>query len=236
MNFKTCTSCKEEKILNIENFQWREKRQVWEAQCKNCKSNNNKKYYILNKFKIIKNVTNYYEENKELKKKYGKDYYEENKRLPEFIKVRKTYNENNKKSLSLYRNEYWKNRRKTDINYRLERNISNAIYKILKNNKANLSVKNYLPYTAEELKKHLESQFKSWMTWDNWGVYNLKTWDDNDSSTWTWQIDHIIPKISFTYNSMEDDNFKKCWGLNNLQPLSSKENIIKGDTYIENEG
>ena len=27
---------------------------------------------------------------------------------------------------------------------------------------------------------------------------------------------------------MEDDNFKKCWALENLRPLSAKQNIVDG--------
>jgi len=80
----------------------------------------------------------------------------------------------------------------------------------------------------EDLKKHLESQFEEWMNWDNYGVYRVDGWDDNDSTTWTWQIDHIIPHSSFKYSSMEDEEFKKCWDLSNLRPYSSKQNIIDG--------
>jgi len=28
---------------------------------------------------------------------------------------------------------------------------------------------------------------------------------------------------------MEDENFKKCWALENLRPLSAKQNIIEGN-------
>ena len=59
------------------------------------------------------------------------------------------------------------------------------------------------------------------MSWDNWGPY-VK---DNK----TWQIDHIIPQSKLVYTSMEDDNFKKCWALENLRPLESIENIKKGN-------
>jgi hypothetical protein len=67
------------------------------------------------------------------------------------------------------------------------------------------------------------------MTWDNQGKYDRKNWDDNAPTTWTWNIDHIIPHSSLPYSSMEDDNFKKCWALNNLRPLSAKQNLIDGN-------
>ena len=35
-------------------------------------------------------------------------------------------------------------------------------------------------------------------------------------------------QLDFTYTSMEDDNFKKCWSLSNLRPLKSDLNLKKG--------
>ena len=64
------------------------------------------------------------------------------------------------------------------------------------------------------------------MNWDNWGCYNPKEWNENDSTTWVWQIDHIIPQSKLPFDSMEHPNFKKCWALENLKPISAKENII----------
>ena len=80
----------------------------------------------------------------------------------------------------------------------------------------------------DELKSHLEQQFESWMNWKNYGKYNKNTWNDNDQLTWTWQIDHIIPHSTFNYESMEDEEFKKCWSLDNLRPYSSKQNFLDG--------
>ena len=62
--------------------------------------------------------------------------------------------------------------------------------------------------------KHLESNFKDGMTWDNYGK---------------WHVDHIQPCISF---DLEDINQqKKCFHYTNLQPLWAKENWLKGDKY-----
>ena len=91
------------------------------------------------------------------------------------------------------------------------------------------SILKFLQYTIEELKMHLESLFEPWMNWNNYGVYRKCSWNDNDLLTWTWQLDHIIPQSALPYTSMEDDNFKKCWALENLRPLSSKENLLKGN-------
>jgi len=86
----------------------------------------------------------------------------------------------------------------------------------------------FLPYSIEGLKTHIENQFELWMTWENQGKWNKTTWDDNNSSTWTWQIDHIIPHSTFKYESMKDKEFQECWALNNLRPLNTKINAIDG--------
>ena len=122
-----------------------------------------------------------------------------------------------------------------DPSYKLRGNISSYIYQTLKNNnisKNNNSILKYLSYSIKELKLHFENQFEPWMTWENWGRYNAKTWNDNDSTTWTWQIDHIIPHSTFKYSSMDCQEFKICWALDNLRPYSAKQNIIDGGTQI----
>jgi len=70
----------------------------------------------------------------------------------------------------------------------------------------------------------------------NWGIYSPDTWDDNDSTTWTWNIDHIIPHSTFKYISMEDQSFKECWSLTNLRPYSAKQNILDKDNRFNKEG
>lgn len=66
-----------------------------------------------------------------------------------------------------------------------------------------------LGYSAEQLKKHMENLFTDGMSWDNWGE---------------WHIDHIIPVSSFDKNT----DSKIVNDLTNLQPLWSKDNIVKG--------
>ena len=48
-------------------------------------------------------------------------------------------------------------------------------------------------------------------------------------------IDHIRPKSSFQYDSVNDPAFRECWGLANLQFLPASENFKKGNK-IMNEG
>ena len=77
--------------------------------------------------------------------------------------------------------------------------------------------------------QNLTKDGKIWMTWKNWGKYNSKTWDDNNPSTWTWQLDHIMPQSTLPFDNFQHPNFLKCWGFDNLRPLNAKYNNADGD-------
>lgn len=125
----------------------------------------------------------------------------------------------------LYRRQYRKN---MDAAAKLRKNVSRVIGRALSSGKGGESCTKYLPYSFQELKEHLEKQFESWMTWENYGSYDSKVWNDEDQSTWTWNIDHVIPQSKFQYETMRDTAFKECWALNNLRPFSSKDNFLQG--------
>lgn len=97
----------------------------------------------------------------------------------------------------------------TNIRTRVNAHLRNA----LKNDSPTSSD---LPYTIEDLKKHLESLFDDDMSWDNMDE---------------WHIDHIQPVSSFNFNSKDCKDFKKCYALDNLQPLWAKDNLQKGSIY-----
>ena len=125
-----------------------------------------------------------------------------------------------------------KEKLKTNIFFKLRLKFSTRIRTALKGKKNNNSILKYLPYSINELKIHLENKFEPWMNWSNYGVYKTNEWNDDDVSTWKWQIDHIMPHSLFNYESMEDDGFKKCWCLNNLRPYSAKQNLLDGVNKI----
>lgn len=169
-----------------------------------------KKYYENNKDIYIKNAQNWQENNKEKKKEYDKQYREDNKKK---------------------RNKGAKERRENEPSFKLRVYLSRDIGRALKSrgsSKQGKSITQYLPYTDEQLRLHIENQFEPWMTWDNHGKYDPNAWNDNDPTTWTWQLDHIIPQSTFHYSSMEDEEFKKCWALENLRPLGAKQNVLDG--------
>ena len=111
-------------------------------------------------------------------------------------------------------------RMKTDPVYRLRYNVSMAVREALKRQckkKNGESMFEYLPYTPLELYEHIENQFTEHMSWDNYGTY--------------WHMDHIIPQVVLIYDSLKHPNFRKCWALNNLQPLEKFKNASKGSLF-----
>lgn len=210
-----------------------------------------------NKEKLKEYQKKYYEENEEELKKYQKRRREENpeydrqksmeyrknnlEKLREYDRQRRTegkkkesdkkYREKNKEKLSEQKAE-WARKNKDHINNkrkeylrnnlmpRIHNRLSTTIRENLKKhfiNKNNRSWESLVGYTTEELIAHLESLFKEGMTWDNYGSY--------------WHIDHIRPKSWFLFESTEDQAFKDCWALSNLQPLEATENLRKNNRY-----
>jgi hypothetical protein len=100
---------------------------------------------------------------------------------------------------------------------KLNSNISRAVRSSLRNNsKSGRRWEFLVGYTVDELRNHLSRLFQPGMTWENYGNHG-------------WHIDHIIPVSRFNFETPEDLDFKRCWGLNNLQPLWAKENRMKRD-------
>jgi 5-methylcytosine-specific restriction endonuclease McrA len=100
--------------------------------------------------------------------------------------------------------------------FRLAEAISRGMRYSLEAKKNGVHWEELVGYTLEDLIKHLEARFEPWMTWNNYGE---------------WHVDHIKPKSLFRYENTEASEFKKCWALENLQPLRATENIKKGKRW-----
>ena len=131
------------------------------------------------------------------------------------------WRKNNFEKYKEWRRKYMFKRIKTNIHFRLKSNISCLIRARLKKrllSKNRKSTFSFLPYTIDDLIKHLESLFQPWMNWQNYG---------NKSGCWC--IDHRYPDSLFNYTSVKDEEFQKCWALENLQPMEFIKNIKKGN-------
>lgn len=205
---------------------------------------NKREYYKKNKEKIAEKDRKYRDNNKEKINAYHKNYYQINKarkavnsrkryeRCKDKMNAQaKDYRATHKDELREYQRDYYHLRKQTDPAFTLRKVISSIIRNHLKKSggsKNSNSCITKLPFTIEELKIHLDSQFEPWMKWENWGRYDVKKWDDNDPATWKWQIDHIVPQSTLPFISFEDENFLICWSLKNLRPLSAKQNYLDG--------
>jgi hypothetical protein len=190
-------------------------------------------YYLKNREKILKRQKQYEQKNKEKIRKRRRQYYLENRE--KILEHQKQYYQENRKEILEKKKQYAlthrketnlqiKKRLETDICFKLRLLVSTSIRVALKNNnggKNGGSILDFLPCTIPELREHLEKQFESWMNWENHGNY--------DPNKDTWQIDHIIPHSNFHYETMDCDEFRKCWALENLRPFKAICNIKKGN-------
>ena len=67
--------------------------------------------------------------------------------------------------------------------------------------------------TVAEARKHIESQFKPWMSWENHGPRG-------------WHIDHIKPLSAF--DLADPAQVAEACHFTNLRPLHWRENLVKG--------
>src|SRR3990167_3587070 len=198
---KQCSQCKKQKNYSDFNKDKRTKSGLYSA-CKSCHYDSYKSWRK--------------RKGREYGREYGRKYRKKNR-----DKLSKRHSEwvaKNVKRVREYQTKYhshWKSqRKKTSPKFRLDSNLSNAIRVALKGKKAGQRWEKLVGYTIDNLVKHLEAKFELWMSWENYG---------------RWHIDHIIPKSHFKYEVPEDPDFKKCWALENLQPLEAIENIRKNN-------
>lgn len=234
-NTKKCTVCKEEKSLD--NF-WKRRNSCdgHSSRCKKCHrikhpreslvSNENMKW--CNKCKAEQSKTefvknkNRYDGLSGYCKHCQKQCINKRRKTEEYKQIRnetgRKYRQKNRLKILAWRRKYKKQKRAADPIWRLTENFRSAISTSLQGNKNGRHWENILGYTKQDLRFHLESQFQNGMTWDNYGQ---------------WHIDHKTPMSWFKFNSMEEDAFKKCWALENLQPKWAEENSSKCNRYAD---
>jgi len=170
-------------------------------------------YVKLNKDKIKVRRKCYQEANKDKIKEYSKSWYKINR--DKIIVQKKAYREVNKDKLKLKKKAYYKNRLKTNIQYKLSHYLRARLKTAIKFNYKSGSAVKDLGCTVEQLKQYLESKFQPEMTWDNWTVDG-------------WHIDHIKPLASFDLT--DRNQLLEACHYTNLQPLWAKDNLSKGDS------
>lgn len=131
--------------------------------------------------------------NKEKLSEYNKKRYQEKK-------------EHIKESVK----KYQKIRKHKDPIFKLKSNIRTSLNNLLKNRGFTKKERTFdiVGCTFEEFKIYIENQFKSWMSWENYGLYNGEL-------NYGWDLDHIIPISSAT----TEEDVIRLNHYTNLQPL-----------------
>lgn len=203
---KICIDCKDKKQLD--NFYLRKgSKDGHHNYCKECHNKRNKKS-IKKWQRSDKGKEKTRLNNKIYRESHGEESGEYNK-----IYARK-YQSSGK---GLEQRRIIDKRKRLNPKYRVDSNFSRTIRASIKD-KNNRRWSFLVGYSIQDLILHLEKKFDEKMSWNNYGSY--------------WHIDHIIPRSSFSYSSFNDEDFKRCWSLSNLQPLEAKENIRKSNHIL----
>lgn len=234
--YKSCKVCtNRQSLAKNRGYKQRNRKKLAEAQKvyhaahKENDSLTKKIWYQNNKEYVVSKNNKHYHDNKEEISTQRRQHRQENLEVERALD--REWNKTHKELRKAYRRRERvriQNTPELKIRYRLSKLVIYGL-KRTGSSKNGESILDYLPYTMIELKAHLEKLFEPWMSWTNHGVYRADIWDDHDPSTWTWQIDHILPHSRFKYVSMSDLEFQECWALTNLRPYSAKQNVIDGD-------
>lgn len=135
------------------------------------------------------------------------------------IKCVKIYE--NTEEVKRIRNNYVRERKSKDIQYKLRIILRGRLGSALKNKVKTGSAVKDLGCSIDYFKEHLENKFyrretNEMMSWDNYGRKG-------------WHIDHFLPLVSFDLTDREQ--LKRACHYTNLQPLWAEDNMTKGDRF-----
>lgn len=170
-------------------------------------------YYLANKEKIKDSTREWKLKNSEKVREFNRKHDRKNalrnrKRKRAYEKSRGDAHKEMKRAYHL--------KRLQEPQYRLREILRRVLPNALRNyrGKKHSSALDLLGCSLENLKSHIEHQFRDGMTWENYGRRS-------------WHIDHIRPISSFDLTRLEEQ--KVCFHYTNLQPLWANENLSKGN-------
>jgi hypothetical protein len=178
-----------------------------------------KKYYLNNKAKQIKskNVI-VMSDTEKYKKQYRKyivyqEKYRKKNREKINQKIREWYYKNKDRVRANQRIYEREGAYRNSLHFKIKDGMRKRILEVLKRDggKKTQRTMKLVGCTVEELKQHIEKQFKPGMSWEQRHLFH---------------IDHIIPCASFDLTKLSQQ--KKCFHYTNLQPLWAIDNIKKG--------
>lgn len=128
--------------------------------------------------------------------------------------IKRKWGLNNRDKVARYMREVYMTTPKS----RIDSIACALVSRAFRGSQARIGLENLFGYTRHELVEHFEGLFDDKMSWDNYGSY--------------WQVDHIIPRSAFRYESKDDSLFRECWALSNLQPLEIYANRKKANKIL----
>lgn len=206
---KICTKCNAEKSL-AEFYKNRTGLFGKASICKLCEKIKNGTYYTDNLDKVKANSQRWKKKNPE-KVFLSRTHYHKNNPEKYTASSRKYRNKNKEKICRNQRLLYSSDR--GSLNNRMRRGILFALKKGIKSGR---KWEVLVGYTCNDLKKHLEKLFTKGMSWKRFLNGEI-------------HIDHKIPISVFNFTKPEHEDFKRCWSLDNLQPLWAKDNLRKNN-------
>lgn len=206
---KSCERCA--RVLDLSCFCKNARRKdglnTW---CRECTSEYKRKYRAENAEKISAGLKAHYSRNAEKIKAQERARRAANRDL--YNQKALEYQRNNREAVYARQNAWSKEKRKTDIQYKLRHNLRRRLNRALNGNLKPISAVSDLGCTIAELVAHLEKNFRDGMTWANYGSH--------------WHVDHIKPLTAFDLTVAAQA--KQACHYSNLQPLIAAENIRKG--------
>lgn len=145
-----------------------------------------------------------------LRTEYYKKYYRQNK--DKILSQSKRYYLDNKIKIQKRHSKYLKNRRQSDINFKIACNLRIRLSKALRRNTKCGSAVKSLGCSIAQFKVHIENKWNCGMSWGNYGE---------------WHLDHITPLSSFDLTNTQD--FIKACHYSNYQPLWAHDNLSKNN-------
>jgi len=211
--FKVCSKCKEKK-KSSEFYKKSDHKDGLTSYCKECVNKRASLWQQKHKKERQKYLQVYQQKNKEhLKYLHHKRYLEHRE---EVLKKSSEYQRKHRQEYSKYSLDYYHKKYKNDLFFSLNHRISTAIQIALNGNKNGRHWETLVGYTIKQLKQRIELNFKKGMSWKN---------------REKWHIDHKKPKSLFHYVFPEDQAFRDCWSLANLQPLWVIDNLKKSNQF-----
>lgn len=233
---KTCTLCRVEFAANSENFfKLKLGKYGLASRCKKCavavKADADREWRAKNHAGLVEYHREYREKNSAALSEKAKRKYEGAR--SEILEKRRVYyartadarreyaakrRADNPTILQEERKRYRKERFKVDVSFTLRHRVGVAVRAALSGRRKSRPTFDLLGYSVEDLRAHLVARFRDGMT-------------EADLLSGRVHIDHIRPVSSFNITSDQCDDFKKCWALENLQPLWALDNLRKGAAH-----